>query len=161
MQINLGALRAFTASLALLFLLFARESERKKQGEIRQKEEEEKKEKKSVQYQKKNRISIERIKSISIVSSISKNFSLHFLRSIEFFFFLSFLNRSIFLLSRKENDGEDDFGPIRKLTPVERIVIRGYLSLALRKFLLYPPQHLSYFPSFLLLRPLCASPTVL
>lgn len=113
MQINLGALRAFTASLALLFLLFARESGRKKQGEIRQKEEEEKKEKKSVQYQKKNRISIERIKSISIVSSISKNFSLHFLRSIEFFFFLSFLNRSIFLLSRKENDGEDDFGPIR------------------------------------------------
>lgn len=113
MQINLGALRAFTASLALLFLLFARESGRKKQGEIRQKEEEEKKEKKSVQYQKKNRISIERIKSISIVFSISKNFSLHFLHSIEFFFFLSFLNRSIFLLSRKENDGEDDFGPIR------------------------------------------------
>lgn len=113
MQINLGVLRAFTASLALLFLLFARESGRKKQGEIRQKEEEEKKEKKSVQYQKKNRISIERIKSISIVSSISKNFSLHFLHSIEFFFFLSFLNRSIFLLSRKENDGEDDFGPIR------------------------------------------------
>lgn len=113
MQINLGALRAFTASLALLFLLFARESGRKKQGEIRQKEEEEKKEKKSVQYQKKNRISIERIKSISIVSSISKNFSLHFLHSIEFFFFLPFLNRSIFLLSRKENDGEDDFGPIR------------------------------------------------
>lgn len=114
MQINLGALRAFTASLALLFLLFARESG-KKQGEIRQKEEEEKKEKKSVQYQKKNRISIERIKSISIVSSISKNFSLHFLHSIEFFFFLPFflLNRSIFLLSRKENDGEDDFGPIR------------------------------------------------
>lgn len=113
MQINLGVLRAFTASLALLFLLFARESGRKKQGEIRQKEEEEKKEKKSVQYQKKNRISIERIKSISIVSSISKNFSLYFLHSIEFFFFLSFLNRSIFLLSRKENDGEDDFGPIR------------------------------------------------
>lgn len=50
MQINLGVLRAFTASLALLFLLFARESGRKKQGEIRQKEEEEKKEKKSVQY---------------------------------------------------------------------------------------------------------------
>lgn len=40
---------------------------------------------------------------------------------------------------------------------MERIVIRGYLSLALRKFLLYPPQHLSYFPSFLLLRPLCAA----
>lgn len=105
MQINLGALRAFTASLALLFLLFARESGRKKQGEIRQKEEEEKKEKKSVQYQKKNRISIERIKSISIVSSISKNFSLHFLHSIEFFFLSSFFSfKPIDIPSVKERE---------------------------------------------------------
>ena len=39
MQINLAALRAFTASLASLFLLFAlRENGREKEGKIRGKE---------------------------------------------------------------------------------------------------------------------------
>lgn len=75
--------------LLLQFLLFVRENGREKQEKIRGKRRRRRRRKRS----KRNCISIERVKSISI----------------EFFF----LNRSIFLLSREEKDGEDDFGPIR------------------------------------------------
>lgn len=39
-----------------------------------------------------------------------------------------------------------------RLVPTESAVIRGYLSLAFKKFLPYPPQHLSYFRFLPLLR---------
>lgn len=88
MQINLGVLRFHRESSSYNFFCLFEKTGGKNRRKLGEKEEEEEDE-----NVRENCISIERVKSISI----------------KFFF----LNRSIFLLSREEKDGEDDFGPIR------------------------------------------------
>lgn len=80
----------------------------------------------------------------SLVSSRNHPFSSFIVSSVLgrgqcFFRFLFLTNWYPFCVDERRR-GE-------RFTVAERAVIRGYLSLALRKFLLHPLEHLSYFRS--------------